>query len=53
MAKGVEITEAMQQMTNRFTVEKLLKQGGNSVKPEMIVALNQQLTKIKKPEELL
>ncbi|KAB1438683.1 glycoside hydrolase family 2 protein [Candidatus Galacturonibacter soehngenii] len=53
MAKGVEITEAMQQMTNRFTLEKLLKQGGNSVKTEMIVALNQQLTKIKKPEELL
>lgn len=53
MAKGVEITEAMQQMTNRFTVEKLLKQGGNAVKPEMIVELNQQLTKIKKPEELL
>lgn len=53
MAQGVEITEAMQEMTNRFTVEKLLKQGGNSVKTEMIVALNQQLTKIKKPEELL
>ena len=53
MAEGVEITEAMQQMTNRFSVEKLLKQGGNSVKTEMIVALNQQLTKIKKPEELL
>jgi beta-galactosidase len=53
MAEGVEITEAMQQMTNRFTVEKLLKQGGNSVKTEMILALNQQLTKIKKPEELL
>jgi beta-galactosidase len=53
MAQGVEITEAMQQMTNRFTIENLLKQGGNSVKAEMIVAINQQLTKIKKPEELL
>ncbi|MDF2514122.1 MAG: hypothetical protein K0S04_3988 [Herbinix sp.] len=45
MAEGVEITEAMQQMTNRFSVEKLLKQGGNSVKTEMIVAMNQQLAK--------
>lgn len=53
MAKGVEITEAMQEMTNRFTMEQLLKQGGNSVKTEMIVALNQQLNKIKKPEEFL
>lgn len=53
MAKGVEITEAMQEMTNRFTIEKLLKQGGNAVKPEMIVALNKQLTKIKKPNEIL
>ena len=50
MAEGVEITDAMKQMTNRFTVEKLLKQGGFSVKTEMIVALNQQLTRIKKPE---
>jgi beta-galactosidase len=53
MAEGVEITEAMRQMTNRFSVEKLLKQGGNSVKTEMIVAMNQQLAKIKKPKELL
>ncbi len=48
MAKNVEISDAMKQIINRFTVEKLLKQAGGGVTPEVVGMLNKQLNKIKK-----
>lgn len=49
MVKNVEISEAMKQMINRFTVESLLKQAGGGIQSEMVIMLNKQLTMIKKP----
>ena len=49
MAEGVVITDQMKRMMMRFTVENLLKQAGD-VDPAMVVAINKQLTKIKKPQ---
>lgn len=51
MAEGVEITDSMKQMLNRMSVEKMLQQGASDIDPQMIVMINKQLNKIKKPEE--
>ena len=50
MAEGVVITDQIRQMMQRFTVENLLKQAGD-IDPQMVIAINKQLNKIKKPEE--
>jgi len=50
MAKDVEISASIRAMLNRYSVESLIKQAGESITPDMIVMLNKQLNKIKKPE---
>ncbi len=49
MAKDVVITDQIQQMMNRMTVEGLMKQAGE-LPVEMVVMVNKQLSQIKKPD---
>ena len=48
MAEGVVMTDQIKKMMARFTVENLLKQAGGDPDPQMVVAINKQLSKIKK-----
>ena len=48
MADRVVITESMQQMINRFTLENLIKQAGK-VEEETVSSLNAALNQIQKP----
>lgn len=48
MSKGVVMTDQIKKMMMRFTVENLLKQTGGDPDPKMVVAINKQLSKIKK-----
>lgn len=48
MAEGVVMTDQIKKMMMRFTVENLLKQAGGDPDPQMVVAINKQLSKIKK-----
>ena len=48
VAQGVKIPEAMQQMLDRTSLEKMLKQANDTIGPEDIVALNEALCQIQK-----
>lgn len=48
MSEGVVMTDQIKKMMMRFTVENLLKQAGGDPDPKMVVAINKQLSKIKK-----
>lgn len=48
MAENVVMTDQIKKMMMRFTVENLLKQAGGDPDPQMVVAINKQLCKIKK-----
>jgi beta-galactosidase len=49
MAQNVVITDSIRQMMDRFTVQTLLKQAGE-ISQDMVVTINKELSKIKKPE---
>ena len=49
VAKNVQIPEEMQRKMDAMPLEASLKQAGKAVTPEMIVELNRELNKIKKP----
>lgn len=49
-ANNLARTDSMDSIVNKLTVEKLFKKSGNTANTKMLVELNQQLTKIKKPE---
>ncbi len=49
MTKDVVITDGILRMLDRYTVENFLKQAG-TVSKEMVIKVNKQLSKIKKPE---
>lgn len=48
VAESVKDNPALQRMMQRITLQNLLKQAGNVIKPEAIEALNNALQKIKK-----
>jgi len=50
VAKNVQGGAAMEQMMNNSTMESMTKMAGAAISSDMIVALNKQLNKIKKPE---
>lgn len=49
VAKNVQIPEEMQKKMDAMPIEASLKQAGKAVTVEMIVELNRELNKIKKP----
>lgn len=49
VAASVKDNPGLQRMMRRMTLQSLLKQAGDAVKPEQIQALNAALQKIKKP----
>ena len=49
VAKGVRIPEEMQRMMDRTPLEKMLRQIGDALSPEDIIALNRALSNIPKP----
>jgi beta-galactosidase len=50
VAKNVQGGAAMEQMMNNSTMESMAKMAGGAISPDMIVAINKQLNKIKKTE---
>ena len=50
VAESVKDNPNLQRMMSRLTLESLLNQAGDAVKPEQIRQLNAVLQKIKKPE---
>lgn len=50
VAKNVQIPEEMQRKMDAMPIEMSLKQAGKAVTQEMVVELNRELNKIKKPE---
>lgn len=50
VAKNVQMPEEMQKKMDAIPIETSLKQAGKAVTPEMVVELNRELNKIKKPE---
>ncbi|MDF2587273.1 MAG: gh2E [Anaerocolumna sp.] len=50
VAKNVQGGAAMEQMMNNSTMESMAKMVGGAIAPDMIIAINKQLNKIKKPE---
>lgn len=48
VAESVKDNPALQRMMQRITLQSMLKQAGDSIKPEQIEALNNALQKIKK-----
>jgi beta-galactosidase len=50
VAKNVQGGAAMEQMMNNSTMESMAKMAGGAISPDMIVAINKQLNKIKKIE---
>lgn len=49
VAKNVQIPEEMQRKMDAMPLEASLKQAGKAVTPEMVVELNRELNKIRKP----
>lgn len=49
VAKNVQIPEEMQRKMDAMSLEASLKQAGKAVTPEMVVELNRELNKIRKP----
>ncbi len=48
VAQSTAENKNLQKMMGRMTVQKILKQAGDTIKPEQIQALNDALQKIKK-----
>ncbi len=48
VAQNVQMTPEMEEMMNRSTLESMFKQASGAITEEMMVQLNQALTKIKK-----
>lgn len=48
VAKGVKIPKFLQNKLDQMTLEANLKMAGHMVSPDMVVALNKELQKIKK-----
>ena len=48
MAESVKDNPALQRMMQRITLQSMLKQAGDVIRPEEIKALNDALQKIKK-----
>ena len=51
VAQNVKMSESMQRMMNRMSVEKMIKQAGGSIPREMVIQLNQALCRIPKPKK--
>lgn len=50
MAKDVEVSDSMKAIVDRYSVENLINQAGAAITPDIVVMINKQLNKIKKPE---
>ena len=49
VAKNIKMTESVQKQMDAMPAEAMLRQAGKAVTPEMVVAFNRELNKIKKP----